>query len=339
MKIIDCHGHAPAPDKLFAYKSLLIAHRGANGRGKCNIPDDDIRHIMEEKHFIFGPYSHLDHLNNLGTDVQLISPKPFQMMHSMRPTKIVRWFAEEYHNLIARECEMWPGRFAGIAVLPQYGGEPLDDAIAELERCVNELGFAGCLMNPDPYENTGEHPPPVGDRYWYPLYEKLCELDVPAHIHGTGSLSEREPFNLRFINEETTAVHGFVKSDVFKDFPDLKIVVSHGGGAIPYQVARFQSVSLRKKGSPTFIDGMRNLYYDTVLYSANSIEMLIKTVGADRCIFGSECPGQGASINPETGKTFDDVATYIRGFDWLSDEEKADIFENNARRVFKLDKV
>jgi len=60
---------------------------------------------------------------------------------------------------------------------------------------------------------------------------------VPAHIHGTASKSERTPYTLHFINEETIAVYGLVNSNVFKDFPSLKIVVSHGGGAIPISSA------------------------------------------------------------------------------------------------------
>ena len=86
----------------------------------------------------------------------------------------------------------------------------------------------------------------LGDRYWYPLYEKLCELDVPAHIHGTGSRSERSPYSVHFINEETIAVFGLVNSTVLQDFPKLKIIVSHGGGAIPYQLGRFEAPSLRR---------------------------------------------------------------------------------------------
>jgi 4-oxalmesaconate hydratase len=255
------------------------------------------------------------------------------MMHSEKPAKLVHWFTEETNNIIARQCELMPDRFAPIAGLPQIAGEPVEVALPELERCVS-MGFKGCLLNPDPYENSGTQPPPMGDRYWYPLYEKLCELDVPAHIHSAGSRCERAPYTLNFLLEETMAVYGLLESDVFKDFPDLKIVVSHGGGAIPYHIGRFRASAARRGFE--FLDRMRHLYYDTVLYSEDALRLLIKTVGADRCLFGAECPGVGSSINPDTGNTFDDIAPYIRGFDWLSEEEKTMIFEGNARSVFKL---
>ncbi len=335
--IIDCHAHVSAPAQLWAYKATLLSHRGAHGRGRVNVTDDDIRRAVETETFPGAPHSHLDYIDKIGTDVQLVSPRPFQLMHSEKPAKLVQWFAEECNNMIHRETEMYPDRFIGIAGLPQGGGEPLDAAVAELDRAVNELGFKGCLLNPDPYENTGTHPPAMGDRYWYPLYEKLCELDVPAHIHGTGSRSEREPYSLRFINEETTAVYGLVNSAVLKDFPDLKIVVSHGGGAIPYQLGRFESSSLRRAEGDRFSDGMRKLYYDTVLYTKEALELLIKVVGAEHCLFGAECPGVGSSTNPETGRPMDDIRPFIDEFDWLSEADRTAILDGNARKVFKLD--
>ncbi len=136
------------------------------------------------------------------------------------------------------------------------------------------------------------------------------------------------------MNEESIAVVGLVESDVFKDFPDLKIVISHGGGAIPYQIGRFQSLASRS--GIDFIEGMRNLYYDTVLYSEDALRLLIKTVGADRCLYGAECPGVGSTIDPTTGSTRDDIVPYIKGFDWLTDQQKRDILAGNAIRLFGL---
>ena len=298
--------------------------------------DDQIPYAVQ-KHKEAFPHPHLPYIDKVGTDMQLVSPRPFQLMHSEKPAKLVQWFHEEVNNIIHRETLLYPDRFVGIAGIPTVGGEPLDIAIAELERCVKELNFKGCLLNPDPYENSGEHPPAMGDAYWYPLYEKLCELDVVAHIHGTGSRSEREPYSLRFINEETTAVYGLVNSNVLKDFPDLKIVVSHGGGAIPYQLGRFQAGSMRRKEGDRFIDGMKKLYFDTVLYTKDAIELLLKTVGPENALFGAECPGVGSKVNPETGREMDDIQPYFHEIEWLSDEDRENIFCNNAKRIFKLE--
>jgi 4-oxalmesaconate hydratase len=330
--IIDCHGHVSPPAELFAYKALIMSHRGEHGRKIGEITDEEILYYANKKEM--APCGHLDMLDQVKTDMQLISPRPFQMMHSVKPGRLVHWFTEETNNIIARTVKLLPERFLGVCGLPQVAGDPIEVVLPELERCIKELGMRGCLLNPDPYENSGIEAPGLGDRYWYPLYEKLCELDVPMHIHSASSHSERTPYTLHFINEESIAVVSLANSDVFKDFPSLKVVVSHGGGSIPYQIGRFQSASARK--GVDFLETMRHLYYDTVLYSEESLRLLIKTVGHDRCLFGAECPGVGSTMDPSTGRTRDDIAPLIQNFDWLSDDQKADIFANNAINVFGL---
>ena len=336
--IIDVHGHMSAPAELWAYKAVQLAGRGAHGRGKVTVSDDQIRESYHAKE-TFGA-GHVDLLDKHGTDFQLISPRPFQMMHSERPARIVQWFHEECHNIIHRAVKLWPDRFAGVLMLPQVAGEPINIVLPELERCVKELGFVGCLVNSDPYENSGKEAPGMGDRYWYPLYEKLVELDVPVMLHGVGSKSERTSYSTHFINEETLTTVHLLNSKVFDDFPTLKFIIPHGGGAIPYQLGRFEAPTLRGAGhGKRFSEKMRNLWFDTTLYTPLALELLIKTVGADRCLFATECPGTGSATNPETGRYLDDIAPMIKGFDWLSAADKKLIMEDNARKLFKLDKV
>lgn len=329
--IIDCHGHVSPPTELWAYKAHILSHRGEHGRRIGEITDEEILHHVNKKEM--APCGHLDMLDRVGTHLQLLSPRPFQMMHSAKPGRLVHWFTEETNNIIARTCQLLPQRFIGIAGLPQVAGEPIEVVLPELTRCV-KMGFRGCLLNPDPFENNGAEAPPLGDRYWYPLYEKLCELDVPAHIHATGSQSERTPYTLHFINEETIAVFNLVNSNVLRDFPDLKVLVSHGGGAIPYQLGRFQSGGNRK--GIDFLELARKLYYDTVLYTADALHLLIKTMGPDRCLFGAECPGVGSTIDPATGRTRDDVRPLIESLEWLTSAEKQAIYAGNARKLFNI---
>jgi predicted TIM-barrel fold metal-dependent hydrolase len=173
------------------------------------------------------------------------------MMTSETP-KLVQWFTEETNTVIAKQVEMFPDRFRGRVWLPLTPGVSPKAVLPYLEKLVKEQGFVGCLLNPDPGECSGVETPPLGDRFWYPLYEKLVELDIPGHIHSSGCRSERLTYSLHFINEENIAVVSLLTSDVFKDFPTLKILVSHGGGAIPYQFARFEASSLRRKGATRF---------------------------------------------------------------------------------------
>jgi predicted TIM-barrel fold metal-dependent hydrolase len=332
--VIDVHGHVTAPDKLYVYKAGVLAHRGAHGRGSAGATDDDIQAALNAP--VFGGSSHLAQLREAGTDLQLISPRPYQMMHSENP-KVVRWYIEETNSIIARQAKLYPNFFRAVCGLPQSPGVSIAECLPYLEKLVKEEGFVGCLINPDPGECSGHETPPLGDRYWYPLYEKLCELDVPGHIHSAGCRSERLTYSLHFINEESIAVVSLLNSNVFKDFPTLKILVSHGGGAIPYQWARFEAGSLRHPGTQRFSERMRNLYYDTVLYSKDSLALLIKTVGADRCMFGTERPGVGTVKDPRTGRWLDETRHLIEEFDWLSAAEKKMIFEDNAKKVFNLD--
>jgi len=217
--------------------------------------------------------------------------------------------------------------------LPQTAGDPIQNALSELKRRVKQ-GFVG-YPYPDPYENGGREAPASGDRYWYPLYEKLCELDVPAHIHGTGSRSERSPYLVHFINEATIVVFGLVNSTVFDDFPNLKIIVNHGGGAIPCQLGRFEAPSLRRGGA-SCSDGVRKLYYDTVLYTEDALRLLIKTIGVERCLFGTECPGTGSSVDPANGRSMDNVKRMVENLETLSAAGKQKSFCDNAKAVFNL---
>jgi predicted TIM-barrel fold metal-dependent hydrolase len=330
---IDIHGHVTAPDSLYAWKAGLLSHRGAHGRGSAGVTDETLRESLYAANSTFGGISHIQHLDDAGVDVQLISPRPYQMMHSEQG-RLVEWYIQETNDIIARTCRIEPDRFRGLAGMPQSMETGPEQWVAELGRCVAEHGFVGAVLNPDPCEGTVQ-PPTLSDRFWYPVWEALCELDVPAVIHSAGCRPpSRETYSLHFIQEETLAVASLVSSKVFDDFPDLKIIVSHGGGAIPYQRGRFEPTALRQ--GTTFRDMLRKLYYDTCLYSQDSIELLLRAVGVDRCLFGSEKPGVGSTRTPETGRWIDDIHLLIDDIEWLTDDERDQLFESNARQLFKI---
>ncbi|MFZ1990318.1 MAG: amidohydrolase family protein [Alphaproteobacteria bacterium] len=331
--IIDIHGHVSAPQGLYAWKANQLAARGAHGRTPLKFTDEQLEAALHTTG-VFGR-GHLDQMDKHGTDLQLISPRPFQLMHSERPAKIVQWWHEEFHNVIAENVRLHPDRFVGIAALPVVAGDPIENALGELERCV-KMGFKGCIFNSDPFENDGRQPPPLDDRYWYPFYEKLCELDIPAMLHSAGSKSERENYSTHFITEETIAVVTYCNSKVFEDFPNLKIIIPHGGGAVPYQLGRYQAGTWARPKGERFLDKMRKLWYDCVLYNPESVEFFIKMLGADRIMFGTECPGTGSHLNPETNRACDDVKPSVEKIEWLSAADKKKIFEDNAKQVFKL---
>jgi 4-oxalmesaconate hydratase len=162
----------------------------------------------------------------------------------------------------------------------------------------------------------------------------MTELDVPALIHSAGSCSARESYTLKFINEESIAVISLLESDTFQKFPNLKIVVAHAGGAIPYQMGRFRAWSVRRGEKVSFDEQLKKLYFDTCNYSQDSIELLLKVAGVKNVLFGTEKPGTGSARDPISGRDFDDMKPVIENISWLSADDRADIFDCNCRRVY-----
>src|SRR5262249_19100564 len=193
-----------------------------------------------------------------------------QLMHSEKPESIVRWWVEANNDLIGRQCRGYPDVFRGVCGLPQSAGGDIRPCVEELERCVAELGFVGCLINPDPTEGTGLMPT-MDDEYWFPLYEKMVALDVPGLVHSTACKHFRESYSAHFISEESIAVLNLCKpeSRVFRVFPTLRLIISHGGGSVPYQIGRWRAHRFRERESDpslaTLAESMRRLHYHTAL--------------------------------------------------------------------------
>ena len=237
------------------------------------------------------------------------------------------------NDLIARIVALFPESFIGVCQLPQSPGVPIAHSIRELERCVTELGFVGCNLNPDP---SGGHwtSPPLTDRAWYPFFEKMVELDVPAMIHVSGSCNPCfHTTGAHYINADTTAFMQFLQADLFGDFPELRFVIPHGGGAVPYHWGRYRGLADMLKKPPLPAHVMRNVFFDTCVYHQPGIDLLFKVISIDNILFGSEMVGAVRGIDPETGHHFDDTKRYIEALD-LSAEDRRKVFELNARRVY-----
>ena len=329
--IIDCHGHyTTAPKALQVYRDAQIAaladRSGARTKGALAISDDDIRESLEGAQLKFQ--------RERGTDVTIFSPRASAMAHHVGDVTTSQHWSEHCNDLIHRVCALYPGNFVGVCQLPQSPGAPLDACIRELERAVNELGFIGCNLNPDP---SGGHwtAPPLTDRSWYPLYEKMVELDVPAMVHVSSSCNPNfHATGAHYINADTTAFMQFLTADLFKDFPTLRFIIPHGGGAVPYHWGRYRGLAQDLK-RPRLDDLIRdNIFFDTCVYHLAGIELLLKIVPADNILFGSEMVGAVRGVDPETGQYYDDTKRYLDHVTTMSESDKRKIFEENARRVY-----
>lgn len=321
--IIDSHAHVVIPPDSYKFMGELVASR-ANPVSKPKLTDEAVRVAGQ---------SIIDIMDRVGTDIQFLSPRPYMQMHSIKPAKVTALWTQHMNDLVYRTVQMFPKRFRAVAGLPQYRDTSPENCLAELDFRVKEQGFIGCLLNPDPTEGDGTPPPGLGDPFWYPLYEKLCELDIPALIHSAGSCNARETYTLKFINEESIGIISLMESKVFERFPTLKLIFPHGGGAIPYHMGRFRAWSLRR-GGEAFEQKLRRLHFDTTTYDKDALELLFKKVGADRVLFATEKPGTGSARDPATDRDLDDLKPVIESIDFLSAEDKHNVFECNCTRLY-----
>jgi len=330
--IIDCHGHyTTAPDALGEYREQQKKDLATNPlfehlKGTVKISDDQLRESLES--------AQLKLQNERGTDVTIFSPRASWMGHHIGNQSTSRYWTEHCNELIYRISELYPQNFVGAAQLPQSPQADLSASAAELERCVAEYGFVGCNLSPDP---SGGHwtAPRLDDRYWYPIYEKMVELDVPAMIHVSGSCHRCfDTTGSHYLGADTTAFQQLMMAkSLFEDFPQLRFIIPHGGGAVPYHWGRFRGLSDMMQLQPLheFIDN--NIYFDTCVYHQQGIDLLVDVVPTDQLLFASEMVGAVRGIDPETGFYFDDTRRYVDACA-LSDADKEKVFSGNARKVF-----
>ena len=328
--IIDCHGHyTTAPPQLGDYRdaqqAALASDPDATGaKGSISISDDEIRESVEG--------AQLKLQRERGTDLTIFSPRASWMGHHIGNAHTSRFWSEHCNELIRRVCDLYPANFAPVCQLPQSPGAPIDSSVHELRRCVEEMGFIGCNLNPDPSGGfwTG---PPLDDRSLWPLYEAMCELDVPAMIHVSDTCNPNfHTTGSHYLGADTTAFMQVLTSGLFKDFPDLRFIIPHGGGAVPYHWGRFRGIA-QDKGWQTLDELMANVWFDTCVYHQPGIDLLVDVVPVDNILFASEMVGAVRGIDPQTGHYYDDTRRYIDGAD-LSDTDRSKIFEGNVRRVF-----
>ena len=212
---------------------------------------------------------------------------------------------------IKRVVDLYPDNFVGVCQLPQSPGVPIAHSIAELTRCVNELGFVGCNLNPDP---SGGHwtAPPLTDRHWYPLYEKMVELDVPAMVHVSASCNPNfHATGAHYINADTTAFMQFIQATC--SATSRRCASSSRMAAAPCRITGDATAGSRDMLKRPPLDGhvMRNVFFDTCVYHQPGIDLLVKVIDIDNILFGSEMVGAVRGIDPQTGHYFDDTKRYI----------------------------
>ena len=300
--IIDCHGHYTVlPQAHDAWRETQKAafKAGTDCPPYPEIADDVIRETIES--------NQLRLLKERGADMTIFSPRASAMAPHVGDQSVAVKWAQVCNDLIARVVALYPEIFAGVCMLPQSPEADMTSSIAELERCVNELGFIGCNLNPDPGGGHFSHPP-LTDPCWFPFYEKMCELDVPAMIHVSGSCNPAmHATGGYYIAADTIAFMQLLEGDLFSRFPTLRFIIPHGGGAVPYHWGRYRGLAdmLKKPDLQTHL--MNNVFFDTCVYHQPGVDLLADVIDNKNILFGSEMVGAVRGIDPTTGFYFDDT--------------------------------
>jgi 4-oxalmesaconate hydratase len=335
--IIDVHGHyTTAPKALEAWRNQQIAgikDPSARPRvGDLKISDDDIRETIET--------NQLKQMKARGSDLTIFSPRASFMAHHIGDFQVSSTWAAICNELCYRVSRLFPDHFIPAAMLPQSPGVAPETCLPELDKCVEQYGAVAINLNPDP---SGGHwtSPPLTDRHWYPIYERMVAHDIPAMIHVSTSCNACfHTTGAHYINADTTAFMQLIQGDLFKDFPTLRFVIPHGGGAAPYHWGRYRGLAQELK-KPLLKDHLlNNVFFDTCVYHQPGIDLLMRVVPVENILFASEMIGAVRGVDPETGHNYDDTKRYVAASVWLSAAQQQQVYEGNARRVYpRLDAV
>jgi predicted TIM-barrel fold metal-dependent hydrolase len=323
---LDIHGHVSAPLNGTPALALMLA---------SNTPIDiDPRTAtnallgLNEEAWQESTRQHLHELDIRSIEAQLIGPRPFLMLGWMNQHILESW-TRFVNNMIAKQVSLAPDRLVGACQLPQnaHAGD-LSGSVHELERCVNELGFKAVYLSPDP---TGDRKSPgMHTSYWDPIYAKCQDYGLPIIVHGSNCMDPRieaipHNYQIGFVWEQYLATQLFSHGEVFDRFPELKVLICHCGGALDRFIKTDPHLSQK--------DVSRNLFFDTNALDLNFLEAAIKQRTPQRMCFGTEAPGSGRAVRPETGRPGDDLVPVISSFDFLSEEDKVTIFNKNPAHV------
>jgi predicted TIM-barrel fold metal-dependent hydrolase len=230
------------------------------------------------------------------------------------------------NDFIAATTRQHPGRFLGLGVLPL-----LDPAAArvELERCVHELGMRGILL----YTNLAGRFPDEPEFRW--LVRRAVELDLPILLHPAKPVTidavkaYEMTSGLGNMFEDTIALARLIMAGVLEEFPTLKLVCPHLGGALPFLIGRLNHQTQVLKRGPALphapLDYLRQVWFDVVSPLPEAIRFAVDLLGSEKLLFASDYPW----VQPDI------ILTALRQAGLPPDRQEA-ILSGNARRLFGL---
>ena len=232
----------------------------------------------------------IEDMDQSGFDMQILTLSAPSV--DIFPVEIGETLAKVVNDEIARICQEDPDHFMAFATLPVI--DP-DRTVKELERCIDALGFKGACMG------TNINGMGLDDQILYPFYERMADYDLPIHIHPRAP-ADKETYKdyrlvpmIGFEMELCIAVVRLIMGGVMERFPNLKFIVSHLGGALPYLAERIQNCyeaypECQENISLPAKDYLKRFYYDTVSFFEPALMCAYSFLGARRLILGSDYP-------------------------------------------------
>ena len=327
-KVLDVHSHVSHPWQgmgrmlmfMLATNMTMDSPIGTSAAEEAGLGEEEFAKAVDQ---------HIAYIDERNIDAQVLGPRPFLMLGWMEPHLLPKW-TRLVNDAIHHQCQLHPNRFVGACQLPQDAtAEDSTHMLGELRRSADDLGFVGVYVSPDP--DGRRTSPGLADRYWYPLYEECAERSLPIIIHGTNALDRRfshvpHNYQLGFVAEQYWAGQILSHSDVFDHFPELRFLICHCGGALDRWIPTDPHLTQR--------DLRENILYDTCAHDVHFLEAAIKQRGVDRMCFGTEAPGSGRAVRPETGRSADDLVPVIDAYKFLTDTDKTVIFHDNPAKLF-----
>ncbi len=323
---IDVHNHFYPMrylEELAKGSRCATITRDDQGRMLVNYAGD--YNVVDPSHV--DPEARIEAMDEAGIDMQIISltTPGVHLEERERAIEISRVVNDAMAELVRK----YPTRFRAFATLPMQ--DP-NASVAEFERAIKELGLVGTQM----FTSVGERT--VDSRDYWPLYELAQELDAPIFIHptsppGTEAMADyRLAALVGFCMDTTLAASRLVFSGVLEQFPTVKFILSHLGGAVPYLAERVERGWLafpecKSNISKSPVEYFKMMYLDTVNFDANALMCGLGFAGPDKLILGSDHPHQIGGIRR--------CAPAIQALP-VSEQIKEKIIGGNARTMFRI---
>ncbi len=297
---IDVHWHLVPPSFVNAILSGKCPIKGRieqEGDEPVIVLESGFRQELSRE--LTDPALAIARMDQLGLDVVAPSVAPPLMHYDADPAMAVQ-IARTINDGLAEAAGAYPTRFRPLATLPlQDPGA----AVAELRRAVTELGFAGTQIATNVNDRS------LGHEDFYPFWEAVRDLDCFVLFHPFNPIGRKDrlnkPYLMNFVGlpvDTAAAVASLIFDGVYERFGPLKTCFSHGGGAFPYLLGRWEhGYHARLKGRiavkppRSYLD---SVYADTVTHSDAGLRFLIETLGAEHVVLGSDYPFDMGEADP-----------------------------------------